>query len=346
MSTISEELRNEEMRIGRRYGVSRLRRLRARARSVMKGNVMSMVSEAVRNEETRAGGRRTVSGVVNSIETLEGGGFLVRRPFPKASFSEFDPFLLLDEMGPIELAPGEAKGAPDHPHRGFETVTYLLAGDMEHKDSRGHAGRLKSGDVQWMTAGAGVIHAEMPAREFARDGGRMHAFQLWVNLPKRDKMMNPRYQEIPNSQIPKATSADGLVKVSVIAGEAMGEKAVIETRTPIIYLHYRIEPGGAATQQVPGAYNAFAYVVEGEGLFGPDSERAEDGQMVLFAQDGDEVRIENPADAKATLEVLLIAGVPLNEPVARYGPFVMNTQAEIGQAIEDYRQGRMGAINT
>src|SRR6195256_4145324 len=303
---------------------------------------MSKVSEALRNEETGAEGTRTVAGIVNSIETLEGGGFLVRRPFPKATFSDFDPFLLLDEMGPMEVAPGEAKGAPDHPHRGFETVTYLLSGDMEHKDSRGHAGRLRAGDVQWMTAGAGVIHAEMPSREFAHDGGRMHGFQLWVNLPQRDKMMNPRYQEIPNSQIPKATSTDGLVRVSVIAGEAMGEKAVIETRTPIIYLHYRIEPGGAATQKVPRAYNAFAYVVEGEGLFGAESERAGDGQMVLFAQDGNEVRIENRADAKATLEVLLIAGVPLNEPVARYGPFVMNTEAEIRQAIEDYRKGRMG----
>jgi redox-sensitive bicupin YhaK (pirin superfamily) len=307
---------------------------------------MSMVSEALRNEETRAGGRRTVAGVVNSVETLEGAGFLVRRPFPKASFSEFDPFLLLDEMGPMELAPGEAKGAPDHPHRGFETVTYLLSGDMEHKDSRGHAGRLKPGDVQWMTAGAGVIHSEMPAREFARHGGRMHGFQLWVNLRKRDKMTKPRYQEIPSSQVPKATSADGLVRVSVIAGEAMGEKAVIETRTPIIYLHYRIEPGGAAAQLVPGPYNAFAYVVKGEGLFGAEGERGGNGQMVLFAQDGDEVRIENPADAKATLEVLLIAGVPLNEPVVRYGPFVMNTEAEIRQAIEDYRLGRMGAINS
>ncbi len=305
-----------------------------------------MVSEALRKEETHAGGRRTVAGVVNSIETLEGAGFLVRRPFPKPSFSEFDPFLLLDEMGPVELAPGEAKGAPDHPHRGFETVTYLLSGDMEHKDSSGHAGRLKPGDVQWMTAGAGVVHSEMPAREFSRLGGRMHGFQLWVNLPKRDKMMKPRYQEIPNARIPKTTSADGLVSVSVIAGEAMGEKAVIETLTPIIYLHYRIEPGGTAIQQVPSGYNVFAYIVDGEGLFGAEAQRALDGQMVLFAQDGDEVRIENPADAKAALEVLLIAGVPLNEPVARYGPFVMNTQAEIRQAIEDYRLGRMGAINS
>src|SRR6202140_2993583 len=305
---------------------------------------MSMVKEVLKEQQEVGRAGRTVSGIVNSIETLEGGGFLVRRPFPKAAFSDFDPFLLLDEMGPMEVAPGEAKGAPDHPHRGFETVTYLLAGDMEHKDSRGHAGRLRPGDVQWMTAGAGVIHAEMPSREFARAGGRMHGFQLWVNLPQHDKMMKPRYQEIPNSQIPKATSADGLVNVSVIGGEAMGEKAVIETRTPIVYLHYRIEPGGAATQKVPGADNAFAYVVEGEGLFGAEGERAGDGQMVLFAQDGDEVRIENPADAKATLEVLLIAGVPLNEPVARYGPFVMNTETEIRQGIEDYQQGRMGAI--
>src|SRR4029077_10641522 len=240
---------------------------------------MSMVSEALRKTEIRAGETRTVAGIVNSIETLEGGGFLVRRPFPKASFSEFDPFLLLDEMGPMTVAPNQAKGAPDHPHRGFETVTYLLSGDMEHKDSSGHAGRLRSGDVQWMTAGAGVVHAEMPSAEFMRTGGRMHGFQLWVNLPQRDKIIEPRYQEIPSSRIPKATSADGLVTVNVIAGEAMGEQAVIETRTPIIYLHYRIAPGGVATQQVPGNYNGFAYVVEGAGLFGAERERVEDGQM-------------------------------------------------------------------
>jgi redox-sensitive bicupin YhaK (pirin superfamily) len=246
----------------------------------------------------------------------------------------------------MDVAPGDAKGAPDHPHRGFETVTYMLSGEMEHKDSTGHAGRLKSGDVQWMTAGAGVVHAEMPSAEFMRTGGRMHGFQLWVNLPQRDKMTKPRYQEIPSSRIPKATSADGRVKVSVIAGEAMGEKAVIETRTPIIYLHYRLEPGGVATQQVPREYKALAYVVDGAGMFGAEGERGADGQMVMFASDGDEVRIENPGNAKAALEVLLIAGVPLNEPIARYGPFVMNTEAEIHQAFDDYRRGRMGAIKS
>jgi len=307
---------------------------------------MSTVNEALTSPEIGTARGRTVAGIVNSIETLEGGGFLVRRPFPKASFSDFDPFLLLDEMGPMDVAAGEAKGAPDHPHRGFETVTYMLSGDMEHKDSSGRAGRLRPGDVQWMTAGAGVVHAEMPSAEFMRTGGRMHGFQLWVNLPQRDKMIKPRYQEIPGSRIPKATSPDGLVSVSVIAGEAMGEKAVIETRTPIIYLHYKIESGGAATQKVPGAYNTFAYIVDGAGLFGIEGEHGADGQMIMFAPDGDDVRIENPAEASETLEVLLIAGVPLNEPIARYGPFVMNTEAEIHQAFEDYSRGRMGAINS
>ena len=172
----------------------------------------------------------------------------------------------------------------------------------------------------------------------------MHGFQLWVNLPQREKMTKPRYQEIPKAQIPQAASEDGLVTVRVIAGKAMGQQAVIETHTPIVYLHYSIEPGGVATQAVPAEYNAFAYLVGGAGLFGQQRERANDGQMVMFAQDGELIRIENPADAQTRLEVLLIAGVPLNEPVARYGPFVMNTEREIRQAFEDYVRGRMGAI--
>jgi len=285
---------------------------------------------------------RTITGIVNSIETLEGAGFLVRRPFPKPTFSEFDPFLLLDEMGPMTVAPGNAKGAPDHPHRGFETVTYLLSGEMEHKDSQGHAGKLRPGDVQWMTAGAGVIHSEMPSAAFQRDGGTLHGFQLWVNLPSQNKMMRPRYQEIPLAMIPTARTTDGLVDVRVIAGEALGARAVIETVTPIMYLHFTVQPGGRITQPVPREYNAFAYIIDGGGLFGAERDQGSDGQMVLFALDGDEIRIENPADAKATLEVLLIAGIPLNEPVARYGPFVMNTESEIRQAIDDYRHGRMG----
>jgi quercetin 2,3-dioxygenase len=289
---------------------------------------------------------RTIAGVVSSIETTEGEGFVVHRPFPTFALSDFDPFLLLDEMGPKDLRPGEARGAPDHPHRGFETVTYMLEGRMQHKDSQGNAGELRPGDVQWMTAGAGVVHSEMPEREFARTGGRMHGFQLWVNLPRQDKMIRPRYQEIPGAKIPVAKSEDGLVAARVIAGESMGERAVIETRTPILYLHFTLEPGGRVSQMVPADYNAFSYVVAGEGLFGADNERATRGQMVMFVRDGDAVTIENAKDATQPLSVLLIGGVPLNEPVARYGPFVMNTREEIHQAIEDYQSGRMGSINT
>ena len=302
-------------------------------------------TELLRGDKESGKRVRTVAGVVNSIETLEGAGFLVRRPFPKESFSLFDPFLLLDEMGPMALAPGQAKGAPDHPHWGFETVTYVLSGEMEHKDSQGHAGKLGPGDVQWMTAGAGVIHSEMPSAKFQREGGRLHGFQLWVNLPGQSKLMKPRYQEIPAARIPVARTEDGLVTARVIAGEALGARAVVETVTPIIYLHFTLRPGGRVAQAVPRGYNAFAYVIDGEGQFGAGAARGADGQMLMFAPDGDEVTIANPSDAASELDVLLIAGVPLGEPVARYGPFVMNTEAEILQAIEDYRGGRMGEIN-
>lgn len=288
---------------------------------------------------------RTVAGIINSIETMEGDGFLVRRPFPKSSFADFDPFLLLDEMGPIDLGPGQATGAPAHPHRGFETVTYLLAGRMEHKDSQGHAGTLGPGDVQWMTAGAGVVHSEMPEREFARQGGRLHGFQLWVNLPKRDKMIPPRYQDLPAEKIPTVQSADGLAAVKVIAGEAFGVRTVIATRTPILYLHFTLQPGAQVLQPVPPEYNAFAYLIDGEGEFGADKKHANDGQMVLFSQDGGEIAIVAAQDTRTPLNLLLIAGMPLNEPVVRYGPFVMNTEEEIDQAMNDFRGGRMGQID-
>jgi len=216
---------------------------------------------------------------------------------------------------------------------------------MEHKDSQGHAGKLTPGDVQWMTAGAGVVHSEMPSASFQRTGGTLHGFQLWVNLPRTAKMMRPRYQDIETAAIPTVTTENGLVTVRVIAGEALGARAVIETITPIMYLHYIIQPGGEVSQRVPRDYNAFAYLVNGEGLFGVEGEEAEDGQMVMFTSDGEEVTIRNSPDSGATLELLLIAGVPLNEPVTRYGPFVMNTKEEILKAIEDYEAGRMGAID-
>ena len=238
------------------------------------------------------------------------------------------------------MRPRRGQGAPDHPHRGFETVTYMLSGRFEHKDSQGHSGKIEPGDVQWMTAGGGVIHSEMPEREFTRTGGLLHGLQLWVNLPKRDKMMTPRYQEIPADRIPEAASADGTVKVRVIAGEALGARAVIDTRIPIQYLHFHLAAGAKVTQPTPREYNAFAYVLGGEAVFG--SQRAGPSHMVMFSRDGDEVTLEASPDGP--LEILLIAGVPLGEPVARAGPFVMNTREEILQAFEDYRSGRMGTI--
>lgn len=283
---------------------------------------------------------RSVAHVVPSVETLEGGGFLVHRPFPTSALDQFDPFLLLDEMGPTETRPGEAKGAPDHPHRGFETVTYLLKGSMEHRDSRGNHGRLTPGDVQWMTAGSGVVHSEMPSADLLERGGPMHGFQLWVNLPRRDKMVAPRYQEIPSARIPEATSDDGSVSVRVLAGEALGRKAVIETRTPIAYLDVTLRPEAVFTQPIESDWNAFAYVVEGSGLFGADETPASPHQLVLFRNDGSGARLE--AGPRGPLRVLLIAGRPLHEPVARAGPFVMNTRAEVVQAFEDFQSGRLG----
>jgi redox-sensitive bicupin YhaK (pirin superfamily) len=280
---------------------------------------------------------RSVDRVVHAITTLEGEGFVVHRPFPTPQLDDIDPFLLLDRMGPVTLAAGEAKGAPDHPHRGFETVTYVLEGSFEHKDSRGNRGKLNSGDVQWMTAGGGVVHSEMPSEDIQRNGGRLHGFQLWVNLPRRDKMMKPRYQEIASGSIPSVTR--GGVTVRVIAGESLGAKAVIETRTPIMYLHARLDAGARFEQPIPPEYNAFAFLVNGTARI--DGREAGEDDAVIFGRDGDDVLIETDTGC----ELLLIGGVPINEPVARYGPFVMNTERELLQAFADFRSGRMGAID-
>jgi redox-sensitive bicupin YhaK (pirin superfamily) len=245
-------------------------------------------------------------------------------------------------MGPADYAPGEAVGAPDHPHRGFETVTYLLSGEMEHEDSAGHRGALGSGDVQWMTAGSGVVHSEMPSRKILRDGGRLHGFQLWVNLPRRDKMIAPRYQEVPADRIPKAFSPDGKARVAVIAGEALGVNAVIETRTPILYHDWTLEPGADVTTAVPDGFDAFAYVFEGNALV--SGQETVDGQMVLLGS-GDAVRLARAEGTRGPARVLLVGGMPLREPVARWGPFVMNTEGEIRQALLDFQSGRMGRID-
>ena len=287
---------------------------------------------------------RSVLRIIKSETTQDGEGVILNRCFPNSFISEFDPFLLLDKIGPTDIKPGKQKGFPNHPHRGFETVTYLLEGKFEHKDSQGHVGTISAGDVQWMTAGAGVIHSEMPEKEFSKNGGKLHGFQLWVNLPKSNKMMKPRYQEISQSKIPIGTTENGSVTVKVIAGESLGAKAVIDTITPIMYLHFKLELGSRIIQPVPEEYNVFAYVIKGKGVFEQNNNNkiVEKGNLIIFEKDGKAAYIQAIEDSQMPLELLLIGGIPLRESIARYGPFVMNTQQEIYQAIEDYRSGKLG----
>ena len=282
---------------------------------------------------------REVSRVVTAHRQEEGAGFIVRRPMPSMNLTVADPFLLIDEMGPVDYGPGEAVGAPDHPHRGFETVTYVLSGEFEHEDSAGHRGVLRPGDVQWMTAGAGVVHSEMPSRGVRDAGGRVHGFQIWVNLPARLKMTQPRYQEVASAKIPTAESADGLARVRVIAGEALGARAIIDTLTPIVYQDWSLKPGADVTVPLAPEQQALVYVFQGAATVGDQNSPVADGQLAVLAA-GDSVRLRATEDAR----LLLLAGVPLKEPVARYGPFVMNTQQEIQQAFRDYQSGKMGEI--
>jgi redox-sensitive bicupin YhaK (pirin superfamily) len=286
---------------------------------------------------------RRVDRVITAHRQREGGGFIVRRPFPTSGLDLVDPFLLLDEMGPADYGPGEAVGAPDHPHRGFETVTYMMEGEFEHEDSAGHRGAIAPGDVQWMTAGSGIVHSEMPSERIRERGGRVHGFQIWVNLPARDKMMAPRYQEVPSSRIPDASSPDGLARVRVIAGEALGVRAVIDTRTPIVFQDWALRPGALVEQPVGDGHNALVYVFEGSAEVGVEGRALNDGELGLLGP-GDAVRLSVPVRATTGARLLLLAGQPLREPVARYGPFVMNTEAEIRQAVSDYRSGRLGEI--
>ena len=280
---------------------------------------------------------------VKAVELIEGGGFKVRRPFPGQIPDRLvDPFLLIDEMGPADYAPGEAVGAPDHPHRGFETVTYMLEGAFEHRDSAGNSGSINAGDVQWMTAGSGVVHSEMPAISIVENGGRVHGFQIWVNLPASHKMMAPRYQDISNDNIPVAISRDKLVSVKVIAGQAMDVNAVIDTQIPIVYQHWIVNPGGKFRQPVESGLNAMLYLFYGNDLL-IDGTQLKESELVIFHQ-GDYIEFSLPETAQQHVEFILLAGEPLREPVARSGPFVMNSMSEIQQAIRDFQQGKMGLI--
>ena len=277
--------------------------------------------------------QRLIETKIPTHTVLEGGGFKVRRPVAMGKW--MSPFLLLDEMGPVVYEPGEAIGAPSHPHRGFETVTYLLEGAMQHKDSAGNSGDLFSGDVQWMTAGKGVIHSELPHPDVMENGGLTHGFQIWVNLPAKDKMMTPRYQDIQSESIPQVNSEDGKVWAKVIAGKAMGIEAVIDTVIPITYIHMKMQPNSFYKHDCVLDENVMLYLFGGS--ISVNEEEVEDGELGLTTK-GMELEFTSGEDGA---ELLILGGQVLDEPIARYGPFVMNTREEIHKAIFDYNNGTL-----
>jgi quercetin 2,3-dioxygenase len=289
---------------------------------------------------------RPVTGIVDAAVTLEGEGFQVRRPFPGIDPNLTDPFLLLDHLGAVEYSPGEAKGAPDHPHRGFETVTYIMDGALEHKDSTGGGGLITDGATQWMTAGAGIVHSEMPTHELLLKGGLFHGTQLWVNLPADKKWSPPRYQDIRANDVRLLSSHDGASLVRLIAGDLGGHAGPGLTHTPIVYAHASITPGARLELPWPREFNALAYVLSGRGTAGIGGVAIREGQLAVFGP-GDAMAItadEQQSGRAPRLEVLVLGGRPIRETIAFYGPFVMNTREEIIQAIADYRAGRMGVI--
>lgn len=253
----------------------------------------------------------------------EGVGAIVRRSIGRFELKYFDPFLALDEFS--ISAPG---GFPDHPHRGFETVTYMLQGAVTHEDFEGHKGTIGAGDLQWMTAGRGIVHSEMPAGP-----GTQKGLQLWINLSSKYKMIEPRYQEIASKDIAEAAKEG--VKVRVIAGEALGIRSPVHTATPTMYLDVTLKPGAHLEHPIPTAWNAFVYVLEGEGIFGNSKSVAVGPHhLALLSSGGDGVEVWNRG--LKPLRFVLVGGQPLGEPVMQYGPFVMNTQEEIDQTIEDF----------
>ena len=282
--------------------------------------------------------------VIAAHRQTEGAGFVVRRPFPGGlSMAEADPFLLLDHVGPMVNGPGEAKGAPWHPHRGFETVSYILDGEVAHHDSNGGGGVIAEGDTQWMTAGAGILHDELPTERMYRNGGPFHGVQLWVNLPPALKMTTPRYQSITRDALRLLTSDDGGALVRLIAGDIAGYSGPGVTHTPITYAHASLASGAQLSVPWNPAFSAFAYVLTGRGTAGSEGRPVEGGQLAVFGP-GDHLVVAAADRAAEPFDVLVLGGWPIRAPIAHYGPFVMNTRDEIRQAIEDFEAGRLGII--
>ncbi|HEY5250068.1 MAG TPA: pirin family protein [Acidimicrobiales bacterium] len=292
------------------------------------------------------GTERPVLSLTDAPSGFEGEGFPVRRAFAGVDLALLDPFVHMDQMGEVNYAPGEPKGTAWHPHRGFETVTYMIDGIFQHQDSAGGGGVITNGDTQWMTAGAGILHIEAPPEALVTSGGLFHGIQLWVNLPAADKWVPPRYQDIRSNEVVLASSPDGGALVRVIAGEVGGHGGPGSTHTPMAMVHTTVSAGARLVLPWPRDFNALVYVLAGRGSAGSAGAAVRTGNLVVFGA-GDRLVLTADADQDAAtpdLEVLVLGGRPIREPVAAYGPFVMNTRSEIAQAFEDYEKGKLGII--
>ena len=290
--------------------------------------------------------QRPVSRVTTAPTGFEGEGFPVRRAFAGVDLAELDPFVHLDQMGEVNYCPGEPKGTPWHPHRGFETVTYMIDGVIQHADSTGGGGVITDGATQWMTAGKGILHIETPPEDVVAAGGWFHGLQLWVNLPSAQKWVDPQYQDLEGDAVTLLTSPDGGALVRVIAGDVDGHRGPGSTRTPMTMLHASLAPGARLVLPWPAQFNALVYVLGGRGAVGAERRPVELGQLAVFGG-GDAVTVEALAtqdSRSAALEVVILGGQPIREPVAWYGPFVMNTEREIQEAFDDFRAGRLGTV--
>ncbi len=289
---------------------------------------------------------RPVVAVTTAPQGYEGEGFPVRRAFAGISPKVLDPFIMMDQMGEVEYAPGEPKGTSWHPHRGFETVTYIMDGAFQHQDSHGGGGMITDGATQWMTAGGGILHIETPPVELVKSGGTFHGIQLWVNLPGRDKMTTPAYQNLEGGDVVLLASDDGGSLLRLIAGDLAGVTGPGSTRTPIMMVHASVSPGAQLSLPVDPAFNTLVYVLSGTGTAGAEGTAVRTGQAVVFGA-GDRITVsadERQDGRHPALELIVLAGEPIREPVAQYGPFVMNTRAQLQQAVEDFQSGRFGQI--
>ena len=289
---------------------------------------------------------RPVKAVTDAPSGYEGEGFPVRRAFAGVPVADLDPFVHMDQMGEVEYAPGEPKGTAWHPHRGFETVTYMLDGTFQHQDSIGGGGLITNGSTQWMTAGSGILHIERPPDQLIATGGLFHGIQLWVNLPAADKWIDPRYQGIEADNVLLLTSSDGGALIRVIAGDVAGHEGPGSTHTPISLVHTTVEPGAELVLPWPREFNALVYGLSGSGTVGPEARPFDTGQLAVFgAGNALVVRADTAQESRhPALDVLILGGRPIGEPVYAHGPFVMNTRAEIVQAFEDFEAGKLGTV--